>query len=232
MIQGILGGMGPYATLAFFNKVLDLTPVKKDSDHLHLLIDNNPKVPSRNRHILYGEESPVKMMIESVERLKSQGAEAVYLPCNSASYFLSEVSTRFPDYPIVGTIAPTVDWLQTFYPDEKKVMVLGAHIVYQLEPYRQLLEAVGYSYIKHCDETQIEVERLIYGVKGKNFDPELLARCESLLRHIVSNYSIDVLVLGCTELCILFDALKNLPVIVVDTNAVLAKKLVTSVYEG
>lgn len=231
MMQGVLGGMGPYATLAFFRKVLEFTPVSKDSDHIHLLIDSNPKIPSRNRHILYNEESPVRAMRESIQRLKCQGAEAVYVPCNSASYFLKEVSTGFPGYPIVGTMEPTVRWLQTAFPVGKKVMVLGAHIVFELEPYRQLLESAGFCYVKHTAEIQTKVEYLIYGVKGLNFNRRLLMLCDELLHHILSDYSIDVLVLGCTELCVLFDALEDVPVEIVDTNAVLAKSLVASVRE-
>jgi aspartate racemase len=45
---GVLGGLGPEATLGFLAKVLALTPAASDQEHLHLIIDNNPQVPNRN----------------------------------------------------------------------------------------------------------------------------------------------------------------------------------------
>ena len=44
---GVLGGMGPLATLDFFNKVLAATPVQGDADHVPLLIQSDPRIPSR-----------------------------------------------------------------------------------------------------------------------------------------------------------------------------------------
>jgi aspartate racemase len=48
-IIGILGGMGSYATLLYFNNVLLTWDANKDWDYTHLIIDNNTKIPSRTR---------------------------------------------------------------------------------------------------------------------------------------------------------------------------------------
>ena len=90
-ILGILGGMGPYATIYFFQRILDLTPIKKDKDHFRVLIDNQVKIPSRTRAILFNEDSPVPDMIKSINNLASIGAESLLIPCNSAHYFYDEV---------------------------------------------------------------------------------------------------------------------------------------------
>lgn len=42
---GILGGMGPFATVDLFNKILENTPAEVDQDHLKIMIYNNPKIP-------------------------------------------------------------------------------------------------------------------------------------------------------------------------------------------
>jgi len=60
---GVLGGMGPYATLHFLKRILDLTPVTKDRDHFRIITDNNVKIPSRTRAVKYGEKSPVDDMV-------------------------------------------------------------------------------------------------------------------------------------------------------------------------
>ena len=70
---GILGGMGPYATVYFYKQILDSTPVKKDWDHFRILIDSNVKIPSRTRAVLYNETSPVPDLINSINDLQPFG---------------------------------------------------------------------------------------------------------------------------------------------------------------
>ena len=55
-IIGILGGMGSYVALLYFNNVLLTRDENKDWDHTHLIIDNNTKIPSRTRDLLYNEK--------------------------------------------------------------------------------------------------------------------------------------------------------------------------------
>ena len=57
-IVGILGGMGPYATIDFMQLVLELTPAKSEKDHIHTIVDSNPAMPSRTRDYLFNEEEP------------------------------------------------------------------------------------------------------------------------------------------------------------------------------
>ncbi len=49
---GVLGGMGPNATVDFMRTVLERTPVKSDLDQVHSLVDQNPGLPSRQAAIL------------------------------------------------------------------------------------------------------------------------------------------------------------------------------------
>ena len=51
-IVGILGGMGPEATVDLMQRVLRATPAQDDQDHIHMLVDNNPQVSSRIRVFL------------------------------------------------------------------------------------------------------------------------------------------------------------------------------------
>ena len=44
---GILGGMGPEATILLQQKLIAAVPASDDADHVPLLIDMNPQVPSR-----------------------------------------------------------------------------------------------------------------------------------------------------------------------------------------
>ena len=93
-VIGVLGGMGPHATAAFFQTLLDITPAKKDWDHLRIIVDNNPHVPSRTRHLLYGEESPFSGMLECCKKLERYPVDLAALPCNSAAVFVPRLQAQ------------------------------------------------------------------------------------------------------------------------------------------
>jgi len=222
---GVLGGMGPYATVTFYKKILDLTEAKRDSEHFHIWIDSNTTIPSRNRHFIFNEESPVNGMVNSLNRMKKIGIKRVYLPCNSASFFISEIENQINDIVIIGTVEVTLSHIIKHY-QKKKVMVLGAYIVYNKEPYREQLEESNFEYIKHDKLLQEKVESLIYKIKTDNISSELQEEARELYNNIIQNYQIDILVLGCTELCIVFDYLNIKEVDILDTNHLLADYLV------
>ncbi len=62
---GVIGGMGPAATVDFFAKLLAATAAERDQDHLRILIDNNPRVPDRNAAIAGRGPSPGPQLAES-----------------------------------------------------------------------------------------------------------------------------------------------------------------------
>jgi hypothetical protein len=82
---GILGGMGPYATVIFMKNILDMTDAEKDWEHIHTIVDNNTKIPSRSRAILFNETSPLDGMLESCKKLESYTVDTIVIPCNSES---------------------------------------------------------------------------------------------------------------------------------------------------
>ncbi|WP_371813793.1 hypothetical protein [Ruegeria sp. HKCCA0370] len=51
---GIIGGMGPEATILLQRKLVEAVPVSDDRDHIPLLIDMNTQVPSRIAHLIDG----------------------------------------------------------------------------------------------------------------------------------------------------------------------------------
>lgn len=88
---GILGGMGPEATLHLFKLIIKETPAKNDQEHLKIIIYNNPKVPDRTAFILGKGESPLPYLIEGAKFLDSSGCEIIVMPCNTAHYFYDEI---------------------------------------------------------------------------------------------------------------------------------------------
>lgn len=177
---GILGGMGPYATLAFYEKVLNLTPAQEDGEHIRLIIDNNPHIPSRNRHFIYGEISPVAGMLDSIKKLRNYEVDAFYVPCNSAAYFLPDIRKQV-DIPLMGAIDTTLSYLIKHRARYEKVSVWGAHIVYTKAPYKPSLIDNGLDYVEHTENTQQQIENLIYAIKKNEVSDKLLHQAKALL---------------------------------------------------
>ncbi|WP_202910074.1 aspartate/glutamate racemase family protein [Tabrizicola thermarum] len=89
---GILGGMGPQATILLMQKVLDATPASDDADHLPLIVDQNPQVPSRIRRLIEGTgEDPAPVLTDMARRLVAAGAEALAMPCNTAHHYAADI---------------------------------------------------------------------------------------------------------------------------------------------
>ncbi|GAA5082192.1 amino acid racemase [Roseibacterium beibuensis] len=89
---GILGGMGPEATVLLMQKVIAAVPAKDDADHIPLLIDQNPQVPSRIARLIEGTgEDPAPVLAAMARRLEQAGAEGLAMPCNTAHHYADAI---------------------------------------------------------------------------------------------------------------------------------------------
>ena len=192
-ILAILGGMGPYASLEFNKKIFDLTDAKKDWDHVHTLLDSNITIPSRTRHILYGEENPTPYLIEAINRLGDIGAKAVVLPCNSVHYFYDNVSPyiKIPWLNMLSIIGENIRSRGC-----KKTLILGGYVTVTERTYDKYLEETLYL---NEDENSL-VYKLIEAVKINSLE-EVEQLAEELL-EVFKNYNMDSILFGCTELAI------------------------------
>jgi len=90
-VVGVLGGMGPEASVDFMRQVIALTEVSCDQDHVHMLVDHNPQVPSRQLALLEGGPSPEPELAAMAERLEAAGADFLVMPCNTAFAFRAAI---------------------------------------------------------------------------------------------------------------------------------------------
>ena len=91
---GILGGMGPLATVDLFRQIVTLTEAACDNDHIRIYIDNNSRIPDRTAAILSGGPDPVPEMLDALRHLEACGADLVIMPCNTAHYFLPRLQAQ------------------------------------------------------------------------------------------------------------------------------------------
>ena len=162
---GILGGMGPRATLELFGKIIAHTPADKDQDHLRVVIDSNPKVPDRTAAILRGGPSPVPAMKAGIEALKRAGADFVVIPCVSAHFFWQELE-RESGLPIISMFDVTAEYISQQHPNIHKVGMLATTGTLKGGRFRERLQQAGIETITPAGPDQERVMMAIYEIKG------------------------------------------------------------------
>lgn len=88
---GILGGMGPLATVDFLRKLVERTPAARDQEHVPLIVYAVPQIPDRTAGMMGTGESPLPALREGIRALERGGARAIAIPCNTAHYWYDEL---------------------------------------------------------------------------------------------------------------------------------------------
>ena len=83
---GIIGGMGPLATVDLYRRIVLRTKAERDQDHIHVIIDSNTDIPDRTKAIIADGEDPTVELVKSAKRLEHAGADFLIMPCNTAHY--------------------------------------------------------------------------------------------------------------------------------------------------
>jgi aspartate racemase len=202
-IVGILGGMGPQATCDLFNKIISYTNAKSDQENIHLLIDNNVEIPDRTSYILGKGENPIAYMIETAVKLKNAGADMIIMPCNTAHYFYDKL-TQAVELPFINMIEEVERYIYESY-GKCKVGLLATTGTYKGKVYENYCGKYNIEIISPDNEDKNFILDLIYKVKAgdMNFDIDKII---SILNRF-KNDGISTIILGCTELPLVFDSL-------------------------
>lgn len=194
-VVGIIGGMGPGATALLFQKLIDYTDAKSDSEHMRIIIDNNTSIPDRTTAILNGKNTPAIHILESGKKLEQCGVELILIPCNTSHYFYSYIQERL-NVPVVNMIKETAkECLEKGY---HKVGILSTTGTRNTRIYDKELEKHGISVVYPDDEGQKKVMEIIYDqVKaGKPGDASII---KETLKNM-EEQGTQAFILACTEL--------------------------------
>lgn len=222
-IVGILGGMGPEATIDLFAKIVASTKAKKDEDHLRIIIDNNPKMPSRLDAILAGGPSPVPAMVETAQNLERAGADFIIIGANTAHWFHAEVQAGV-NVPVPHIIKETVRWTKDTIPDITAVGLLATTGTVRTNMYEREYGEAGIQVVVPDEEDQSRVMELIYGFKYgedvKQVQSKMIPVAENLIRN-----GAKALVMGCTEVPVILEGYQP-PVPLIDPNQIIAEVVI------
>ena len=127
-VVGVIGGMGPEATVDLMRRVIAKTQAEDDQDHVHLLVESNPKIPSRIAHLIEGTgPDPTPELIRIAQNLQRGGAQALAIPCNTAHAYAGAIKSAV-DLPLLDMVALTVAQI-TAQDDLRRVGMLASTAV-------------------------------------------------------------------------------------------------------
>lgn len=218
-VVGIIGGMGPIATVDLLNKIILYTPATVDQDHIHVIVDNYSKIPDRTKAIINQDESPVSYIIESAKRLQNSGAEIIAIACNTAHYYYPQVQEAI-NTPILHMPNEAIHFIKNN--NINKVGLMTTDGTLKTGIYSNTLKNCGINVLEPDTWIQKKVMKSIQLVKRGNI-AEGKRNIEEVAEWFV-RMGAEAIVTGCTEIAYILSSYKNVRII--DPTTILAKVIV------
>lgn len=218
---GILGGMGPGATILLMQKILAGVSATDDADHIPLIVDQNPQVPSRIRHLIDGTgEDPGPVLADMARRLVAYGAEALAMPCNTAHHYAPAISAAV-DVPLLNMVEVSIAQAAALVGPDRTVGILASPAVKEVGLFDAALSKWKLTGLYASDEP--EMLAAIRQIKADGPQPTaqniLQAASQDLLER-----GAKVQLIACTEFSLIAESVAQ-NVVAIDTLDALARTI-------
>jgi len=232
---GVVGGVGPAATVDFLGKLVRNTPAARDQDHIKVVVEQNPQIPDRTANLIGDGVDPTVSLYSTCKRLEAAEAALIAIPCNTAHAFVARIQPHL-SIPIVSMLETTAEHLRDHLEPGAKVGLLATSGTVQSGIYAEALEHAQLAPLLPDAPHQALVMSAIYGpqgVKAGFTNGQCSQALQAALEHLVDRGA-QAIILGCTELPLVIaadDALmvRGRPIRVVDPTDLLAKRCVSLV---
>lgn len=215
LVLGLLGGMGPAATLDFLAKLQALTPAGQEQDHIRVLMDLNPQVPDLNTEAMAAGVE----LAEMAQGLAGAGAEVLAIACNTAHAHARTIEE--------AAQLPLIDMIECAAAEAEdtgalRVGVLGSKQALRL--YHEHLAARGLSALFLAPERQAAFVEALAKIKAGDVGEAVRAQMKALAGELVAEGARCVIA-GCTEVPLVLSK-ADLKVPLVDSAEALARRCV------
>jgi aspartate racemase len=233
---GLIGGMGPAATIRLYEEITRRTPIRREQDHLRLVIDSDPSVPDRTAALLEAadsdgkpslpaadvEGSPERHLIAAARRLQAAGAELIAVACNTAHAWHDRIAAAV-DVPVLHLIDVTAEAAARCVGPGGRVGLLATLGTQSAGLYQQATARMGLNLVLPKPQVQQQVMEAIMQVKTGRTEPAR-ATIHQAAGQLVACGAAAVIV-GCTDISVVL-ADGDLDVPVVDSTVALAERIV------
>lgn len=200
---GILGGMGPEATVLLMQRVIAAVEASDDAGHIPLIVDMNTQVPSRIRRLIEGTGAdPGPVLAGMARRLQAAGAEALAMPCNTAHHYAPEIVAA-ASVPFIDMVALSVARAASLAGSSGKVGVLASPAVQRIGLFDRAFAAAELRTVYPADAAAMLAA--IRGVKAAGPSPAARATLVAASVELLAEGA-TVQMIACTEFSLLRDA--------------------------
>lgn len=198
---GVIGGVGPMATVYYMQRVIEMTKAGCDQEHINMLVFNDCDIPDRTAFITEkSPDNPLPVMVEDAKRLEAAGCEFVVIPCNTAHYFYDELEQAV-EIPVVNIVEETIRYAKARVQDLSCVGIMATTGTIVTGTYQKYADRAGLSFAVPDEDEQDLLMQIIYdGVKAGKPVPR--ADFDRVANHLRAKGA-QCLILGCTELSVL-----------------------------
>ena len=198
---GVVGGVGPAATVDFLNKIIHHTPANNDQDHLRMIVVHDPKIPGFSANLVGDGPDPTVALSAVCKRLEANGVRMIAIPCNTAHAFIERIQPQL-SVPIINMLFETTQHIECHHGDTRRVGLLATEGTLKSRIYHDLIEHSDRSIVIPDDVHQRMLMNVIFGDKGVKAgytDGVCLAEFRQVLTHVI-DAGAELVILGCTEL--------------------------------
>ncbi len=203
-VIGILGGMGPLATVDFVTKIINQTPAERDQDHLPLLVHSVPQIPDRTACLMDSQASPLIALQQGLNTLVAAGVGCIAIPCNTAHYWYDALAAVSP-VPILHIAQACAESLRA--EGVTSVALLATDGTLKAGFYPRELAAMGIELTIPDAGLQQQVMNGIYRVKSGAVEEggKILQHCMERMLEA----GVERVILGCTEIPFALDQINS-----------------------
>lgn len=219
---GVIGGLGPLATSYFMNLVINNTKAPNDQEHIDMIVFNHSTTYDRTDYILgKSNDNPVFSLIEDAKTLERLGCSFLVMPCNTSHYFYNNIIENI-NIPFLNIVTCTIDEIKNN--KKGKIGIMATDGTIKAETYKKEIEEYGFEYFTPDSEEQRKIMDYIYNYvkRGKSVTKKEFME---LIDYFFSN-NCDYIIVGCTELSVIYTDLKITDKRIIDSLTVLAKKTI------
>ena len=226
---GVLGGMGPAATVDFLAKVVALTPAETDQDHVPLIVWNVPQIPPRPAAIKAGSDAPLAPMLEGIRTLEQAGAEAIVIACNTAHYWYERMGAE-SSIPIIHIGDAVLAELRRRETPVHALGLMATPATIAARIYQDRLDGVVERFVTPDASVQALIDGAIVAVKRGDWARAREAADEAA-RLLLADGA-DALLLACTELPVALAGSRLAPACLDPTEALARAAIAASFAES
>lgn len=225
---GIMGGMGPEATILLQQRLMSALPdAMGDEDHIPLLIDMNTQVPSRIAHLINGTgEDPSLVLASMARRLEGAGAVALAMPCNTAHYYAGAIENAVA-IPFMNMVELSASYVNKLDNTGARVGMLASPAVRLTGLFDKALAPYNKETLWPSDDDQMLAAIQLTKNEGPTEAAKSILQAAS---NELADASAMVQLIACSEFSLLSTALQNGPQRCIDTLDILVDAIIDTVH--